>query len=179
MSFVVENDDHREVSRAGIGAGFFSRPCRRHRSVADHGYDIVLAAGEGFARAPHAQRRGDRVEEWAAPTDRNRLSGALRETGQSAACAHRAGMLSRRPSDLGRISWWPTSPISHAIPRGSKYIQAVVNSTTPRPRRQMSTLSRTGIRWFPDAIHRRLAGLFHLEPARSRGVDGGRNRAFC
>ena len=91
---VVENDDQPGIHRAGIVHGFIGH-AGGHRAVADHGDDIILAAGE-VARHRHAEPGGDRGRGVGGAERIVIALGALGETGQSAAGAQRADR-SRRP----------------------------------------------------------------------------------
>ena len=63
---VVENDDQPRIHRAGIVHGLIGH-AGGHRAVADHGDDIILAAGRGRAPPPCRGAAEIEVEEWAAP----------------------------------------------------------------------------------------------------------------
>ncbi len=68
---VVENDDQPRIHRAGIVHGLIGH-AGGHRAVADHGDDVVLAAGK-VARHRHAEcRRKSRSRSGRRRTDRSR-----------------------------------------------------------------------------------------------------------
>ena len=91
---VVEDDDQAGVHRAGIVHGLIGH-AGRHRAVADHGDDVVLAARE-VARHGHAEAGRDRGRGMRGAERIVIALGALGEAGQAAAGAQ-VRMRSRRP----------------------------------------------------------------------------------
>ena len=113
---VVENDDQPRVHRAGVVHGLIGH-ARGHRAVADHGDDVVLAAGK-VARHRHAQRRGDRGRGVGGAERIVVALGALGETGQSAAGAQGADAVAAAGEDLVRVGLMadvPDQPVARRV----------------------------------------------------------------
>ena len=113
---VVENDDQPRIHRAGIVHGLIGH-ARGHRAVADHGDDVVLAAGE-VARHRHAEAGGDRGRGMRGAERIVVAFGALGETGQAAAGAQRADAVAAAGQDLVRIGLMadvPDQPVARRV----------------------------------------------------------------
>ena len=98
---VVEDDDQARVHRTGIVHGFIGH-AGGHRAVADHGDDIVLAAGE-VARHGHAEAGGDRGRGVRGAERIVVALGALGEAGEAAGGAQRADAVAAAGQDLVRV----------------------------------------------------------------------------
>ena len=98
---VVEDDDQARIHRARIVHGLIGH-AGRHRAVADHGDDVVLAAGE-VARHRHAEAGRNRGRGVRGAERIVVALGALGEAGQAAAGAQRADAVAASGQDLVRI----------------------------------------------------------------------------
>ena len=98
---VVEDDDQPRIHRAGIVHRLIGH-AGGHRAVADHGDDVVLAAGE-VARHRHAEAGGDRGRGMGGAERIVIALGALGEAGQAAAGAQGADAVAAAGQDLVRI----------------------------------------------------------------------------
>jgi len=112
---VVEDDDQPVLVGAGIVHGFIGH-AGGHRAVADHGDDIVLAAGE-VARHRHAERGGNRGRGVGGAERIVIAFGPLGEAGQAAAGAQRADAVPAAGQDLVRIGLVADVP-DQAVARG-------------------------------------------------------------
>ena len=116
---VVEDDDQPRIHRAGIVHRLIGH-ARRHRAVADHRDDIVLAAGE-VARHGHAETGRDRGRGMRCAERIVVALGALGETGQPTAGAQRADAVAAAGEDLVRIGLMADVP-DQAVARRVEYV---------------------------------------------------------
>ena len=174
---VVEDDDQPGIHRAGIVHGLIGH-ARRHRAVADHGDDVVLAAGE-VARHRHAEAGGDRGRGVRGAERIVVALGALGETGQSAAGAQRADAVAAAGQDLVRIGLMADVPdqavargVEDVMDRGGQFDDAEAGA-------EMAAGHRDRVDGFLTQFVGDLPHLLHLEPAQIvRGADGVEKRRF-
>ncbi len=167
---VVENDDQPGIHRTRIVHGLVSH-AGGHRAVADHGNDIILAAGE-VARHRHAERRRDRGRGMGGAERIVIAFGSLGETGQPAAGAKRADAVAAAGQDLVRIGLVADVP-DQAIARGVEHVvQRRRQFDDAEAGAEMPACNRDGIDGFLAQFVGNLPDLFHLEPAQiGRGAD--------
>ncbi len=156
---VVENDDQAGVHRAGIVHGFIGH-AGRHRTVTDHGDNIILAAGE-VARHGHAERCGDRGG-GVRRTERIVIAfGPLGEAGQPAAGAQGANAIAAAGQDLVRIGLMADVPdqtvargVEHVVQRRGQFDDAEAGAEMPaRDRDGIDGLLAQFIGDLPDLVH--------------------------
>ena len=127
---VVEDDDQARVHRAGIVHRLIGH-AGGHRAVADHGDDVVLAAGE-VARHGHAERRRNRGRGMRGAERVVFALGALGEAGQAAAHAQRADAVAAAGENLVRIGLMADVP-DDAVVAACRTRSAARRSVRPRP----------------------------------------------
>ena len=118
---VVEDDDQARIHRAGVVHRLVGH-AGGHRAVADHGDDVVLAAGE-VARHGHAERRRDRGRGMRRAERVVFALGALGEAGQAVAHAQRADAVAAAGEDLVRIGLMADVPDQAVLGRVEHVVQ--------------------------------------------------------
>ena len=123
---VVENHDQPRIHSAGIVHGLIGH-AGGHRAVADHGDDVVLAAGK-VARHRHAEAGGNRGRGVGRAERIVIALGPLGETGKPAAGAQGADAIAAAGQDLVRIGLManvPDQAIARACRRRSGWPSSV------------------------------------------------------
>ena len=118
---VVEDDDQPPVARAGIVHGLVGH-AGRHRAVADHGDDVVVAPRH-VAGDRHAERGGDRGRGMRGAERVVLALGALGEAGQAAALTQRADAVAPPGEDLVRIGLVADVPDQLVVGRVEHVVQ--------------------------------------------------------
>ena len=165
---VVEDDDQARLQRAGVVHRLIGH-ARRHRAVADHGDNVVVAAGE-VARHGHAEAGGNRGRGVRGAERVVVALGALGEAGEAAAGAQRADAVAAAGEDLVRVGLMADVPDQAIVRRVEDIVDRRGQLDRRRGRRRNGRRSPTPRRWFPGAARRRPAASGRASLRRSSGV---------